>query len=349
MKRLSLSLISFLVVISICFAEDVKNTAEIKEQRNEVDFPISPSQRQLPIYSSELSNINDYDGFANGGWDGNWYVGFNVCWIEKFPPPPQNTPLKKVFAGVKLGRMKTRPVTGKPVWEKEPIPGDIYVSFSSTPAWKSNQKYFLVSTEDIPLDADPENVVNGVGESRWFWAEIPLEMLAADSPHYLAVWSPTEYFVSTASSPIIAGGWGSQDANTWLNNDVRGYAPLVAASSLKTPISMFEPGIAMKYIPEGTDQVIQVSIARVRQGRKRTAQKTISAAVTGEGIERMWLEVSVDGEQWKKHGKYIYSPPYDFTLKPDTLPNGNIKVRCADADMWENRGYSTPIEMSVTK
>ena len=54
----------------------------------------------------------------------------------------------------------------------------------------------------------------------------------------VAVFSPTEYFVSIASAPIIAAGWGSQKVNTWMNTDVRGYAPMRANDSLKTPITV---------------------------------------------------------------------------------------------------------------
>ncbi len=133
----------------------------------------------LPVYLTSLSNINNYDIFANGGWDGNWYVGYNVCWIKKISISDLDSEMeyRKAFVGAKLGRAKTRRKAGRPSWEKEPIPGDIYIAISNIPAWKAAQRYFLISTEDIPLESDPVDAINNVGESRWFWREVPLEQI----------------------------------------------------------------------------------------------------------------------------------------------------------------------------
>jgi hypothetical protein len=302
----------------------------------------------LPVYLSELSNINDYTLFANNGWDGNWYVGFNVCWIEEIPAPPKGN-YRAAYIGTKLGRAKTRPVAGKPIWEKETIPGEIYLSLSSTPAWKPSQRYFVTDAADIPQEGDPENALENAGESRWFWVQVPLDAVNLDGPNYLALWSPTEYFVSVASSPLLAGGWGSQKVNSWLNNDVRGYAPMMPETSCKTAISVFEPAIAMKLIPEGTEQQISVAITELKDGRDKTSNKTVVAGVTGQEIEKAWLEVSPDGKSWKKHGKYGYSAPFMFTLKADALPDGKYSLRCAAADIWGTIGYSDKIEIQVSR
>jgi hypothetical protein len=304
--------------------------------------------RRLPVYIAELSNINDYTLFANGGWDGNWYIGFNVCWIKELPPPPKGDYVR-AFIGAKIGRAKTRSVSGKPIWEKEPIPGDIYLSLSSTPSWKATQKYFLTDTGNIPVEGDYENALENVGESRWFWTEVSLDAVNLDGPNYLALWSPTEYLVSIASSPLLAGGWGSQKISSWLNNDIKGYAPMKPATALKTPISVFEPAIAMKLISRGSEQDITVTIEGVKEGRSKTSNKTFIASVNGQEIEKAWLEVSVIGGQWQKHGRYVYGAPYLFTLKADSLPNGKIAVRCAAADVWGTIGYSRPVEIQVSR
>ena len=303
---------------------------------------------KMPVYVAELSNINDYNIFANSGWDGSWYAGYNVCWMEELGQIPK-WEYSKAFIGVKLGRMKTRPVPGKAVWEKEPIPGDIYVALSTTSSWKSDQKYFLASTKDIPLEGDNENALEGVGEARWFWAEVPVENINLEGSNYIALWSPTEYFVSTASSPVLAGGWGSNYLNTWMNNDIRGYPPLKAANALKTGITVFEPAIALKLVPKGCEQEIRVAIADVKDGRKKTANKTFIAAVLGNEIECAWLELSTDGKSWQRITRYEYSAPYMITIKPETLPTGSLKIRCAARDIWGNAGYSTPAEIKVSK
>ena len=74
----------------------------------------------IPVYVSKLSNINDYDIFANSGWDGNWYVGYNVCWIKKLPHFRQGK-YARAQIGAKIGRAKTRRIPGKSTWEKELI------------------------------------------------------------------------------------------------------------------------------------------------------------------------------------------------------------------------------------
>lgn len=305
------------------------------------------ASKPLPVYCAELSNLDDYRLFANSGWDGNWYAGFNVCWMEELPAPPTGT-YTRAFVGAKLGRMKTRPVAGKPSWEREAIPGSIYISLASTSAWKQNQGRFLADTQDIPWEGDAENALDGVGEARWFWAEVPITAVNLNGPNYAALWSPTEYLVSTASSPILAAGWGSQKVNSWMNNDVRGYPPMKDA--LKTPINVFEPAIAMKFIPAGSEQDITVAVSSVADGRANTANKTFTCSVSGINIERTWLELSPDnGASWTKHGRAAYTAPYQFTLKADSLPSGKFKVRAVAEDVWGNRGSSSPLEIIVSR
>jgi hypothetical protein len=269
--------------------------------------------------------------------------------MEELPPAPISV-YRKAYIGVKLGRAKTQMVAGKPQWEKEPIPGSIYVALSSTPAWKGAEKYFLADSRELPVEADPENAQTGVGEARWFWAEVPLTAVSTSAPNYVAVFSPSEYFVSTASSPIIAAGWGSQKVNTWMNTDVRGYAPMRASDALKTPITVFEPAIAMKLIPAlGTEKTIKVLIDHIADGRAKTADKVFVADIAGDGIERAWLEISADGKHWEKQGRALYSAPYMLTLKAANLPDGKVLVRIAAADIWENTGYSAPAEILISR
>ncbi|MBN1621130.1 MAG: hypothetical protein JW871_00890 [Endomicrobiales bacterium] len=323
---------------------------KIQEKTSQTQFKNGrKKKRPLPVYLSELSNINDYCIFANGGWDGSWYVGYNVCWIEKLPPAPKGK-YRKAFIGTKLGRMKTIKPSGKPAWEREPIPGEIYMSLSSSPSWKASQNYFLTDTEDIPIEPDTANALEGAGESRWFWTEVPLEEVDFKNPNYLAVWSPTAYFVSTASSPVLAGGWGSKNLNSWLNNEIKGAPPappIDPKESLKTGITVFEPAIAMKLIPADTEQHIEVSIDDILDGRTKTSNKTFVVSVVGDSIEKVWLEVYID-DLWQKHNCFVYTPPYFFTLKAADLPKGRVVVRAVANDIWGNIGISESITIRVS-
>jgi len=354
MKKLK-RLLPFLVLLcgcSLSYTSEITEPAELPEEVKNV-VPVLPP----PVYVCQISNINDYQIFANAGWDGNWYIGYNVCWIEQLSL--SNIPdikYRKAFIGAKIGRAKTRTAPGKPSWEKEPIPGEIYIGISSTPAWKSSQRYFLASAEDMPLEADFENALEGTGESRWFWREVPLEQVNFNGPNYIALWSPTDYFISRDTAPILCGGWGARNAekNTWLNDEISGVAPMFPESSLKTPISVFEPAIAMKLIPAGTERQIPVNITAINESNKNPQDKIIFSTISAPEIERSWLEVSEVNEEtgqsdWKKTSKYLYNPPYIFTMKANGLPTGKVLIRIACADIWSNKGYSQPIEFEVKR
>src|SRR5579862_176481 len=97
-----------------------------------------------PVFVAQIPNPNDYVLFANSGWDGNWYVGYNNGWIKKLPPIPAGN-YAHAYVGAKLGRMKTLPPVGKPP-EFNPIPGEIWIALSATPTWTTSQRLKLTTT-----------------------------------------------------------------------------------------------------------------------------------------------------------------------------------------------------------
>src|SRR4051794_30165180 len=52
-------------------------------------FTVAVQAVKPPVFMADLANPNDFSVFANGGWDGNWYVGYNTCWIQKLSVPPK--------------------------------------------------------------------------------------------------------------------------------------------------------------------------------------------------------------------------------------------------------------------
>src|SRR5438477_3405054 len=92
-----------------------------------------------PVFLTQVPNPNDYSLFANGGWDGNWYVGYNTCWIKKLPPIPTGE-YSRAYMGAKLGRMKLV-ANPKNIWDKQPVPGTIYMAIASTTAWSRDRNY----------------------------------------------------------------------------------------------------------------------------------------------------------------------------------------------------------------
>src|SRR5689334_20205299 len=83
-----------------------------------------------PVFVAQIPNPNDYTLFANSGWDGNWYVGYNNGWIKKLPPVP-NGQYAHAYIGAKMGRMKILSPAGKPL-EFNPVPGEIWMAIAST-------------------------------------------------------------------------------------------------------------------------------------------------------------------------------------------------------------------------
>jgi hypothetical protein len=129
------------------------------------------------VFVSLAGNINDFGRFADGGADENWYVGFNNAWIVQLPPAPIGE-YSRAFIGARIGRAKTRVKPGGRVWDREPIPGKVYVAISPTPAFSADRSFFLAETSDIPLESDPRVFFPGTGHSEWFWTEIPAGMVS---------------------------------------------------------------------------------------------------------------------------------------------------------------------------
>lgn len=308
-----------------------------------------------PVFMADLSNPNDFSLFANGGWDGGWYVGFNTCWIQKLPAPPEGN-YQKAFIGAKLGRMKNIQAAGKAPWERKAVPGEIYLSIASTPSWNRSQSYFLTATDDIPLEPDSEVAYEGVGESRWFWTEVPLKLVNLKGDNYVALWSPSETLNSISSAPILAAGWGTKEVDSWMNTEVKGLPPKDASKALATPVTIFEPAIALKLIPQQKTEIKpQIRIAKIEEGKARgklPPPKVVWIEADGVNVERAWIEVSPDGKKWTRYGRTGWNVPFCFTLRTEQLPmgpDGKSWVRAVAANVWENTGTSEPVNVFETR
>lgn len=314
-----------------------------------------------PLYLSAAGNPNDYRLFANGGgWDGFWYVGYNRVWIEKIFIPENFSDYKKIFIGAKLGRMKSKQVynNGKATLDKEAIPGDIFMAVSSTPSWKKSNWGFLTTTNDIPFEGDSELALEQVGEARWFWTEVRSDEINFGGENYIALWSTSAYLTDSSNSPIIAAAWGNKDANSFINDEIKGLPPHnFSTTTLKSPITVFEPAIAIKFVPE-LSQNITVSLMGITEGEKITEKKVIYASVLANEIQKVWLEISQDNKIWKKHGLIYYTSPYMFSLNPKKLSadigyenkkrsSAALFIRVCATDIWENTGKSPSAKIFI--
>lgn len=295
-----------------------------------------------PTYVSLAPTLNDFTRFADGGPDGNWYVGFNNAWIVKLPPPPAGE-FARAFIGARVGRAKTRPNPNKP-WIREMISGKVYIAISQTPAFTTEQSYFLAETTDIPVENDPNNAVEGVGAAEWFWAEVPMNMISFTRPNYLAVWSPTKYFMRASSSPILAAAVVEEKGEepvAWNNRSISGVPPRVASTALETPMPNFYPAIAIRLIPPTQGEVVISDFRFVRSGKKGIAQ----FSVAGEDVTEAWVEQSRDQLDWTRATKYLRKPPFSFSLGEGRLPPPGFFVRGAARDASGVVGNSEPVQI----
>jgi hypothetical protein len=297
----------------------------------------------VPTYLTLAPTVHEYTRFADGGPDANWYIGFNNAWIVKLPAAPEGN-FQRAFIGAKIGRAKTHPNADKP-WIRDVIPGKVYIGISPTPAWTSEQSFFLAQTSDIPADADPQEHVDGVGAAEWFWAEVPLSMVSFTEPNYLIVWSPTNYFLSASSAPILAAAdpeaGSSREPRAWNNRSILGVPPRSASLSLETPISNIDPALAIKLVSPAPDEpAVSVNdLTLARSGRRAL----IRFSAAGEDVTEAWVESSRDQLDWSRATKFQRRPPYVFALPLDKNLAPGVYVRGAARDISGAVGYSDAV------
>lgn len=346
------------------------------------------SENQYPVIIAEVENLNDFGLFATSGWDGNWYVGYNHVWVTRLSTAPEGG-YAKAYLGAKLGRAKNvirrqlervrnhferlknlpkdeREISAKQLkyesfkeirkkikeLEKKlssPHSGKIYIGINSSPQWNKKHSFFLVSEKDIPLEGDPEEALEGVGEARWFWVEVPLSLVSFDKENYVAIWSPDENLNSAQVSPILASAWGSKEANTWLDQESKGKPP----SSLSRSVTIFEPALVIKLVPPN-EKKVSVEILNIGDGEEIKEKRVVTASVSGGDIVKAWLEISQDkstkqAKKWARTGRLVFGAPYSITLDPGKLEEGIHYLRVGAEDFWSNVGYSRPIKILVRK
>ncbi len=297
----------------------------------------------LPTYIALAPNINDFGKFADGGDDANWYIGFNNSWIIKLPPAPIGE-FGRSFIGAKIGRAKTKPNQNKP-WLREVIDGKIYMAISQTPSFTAQQSFFLAETKDMPLEPQPDAQIEGVGSGEWFWAEVPLSLVSVSKPNYLIIYSPTEAFSKTATSPVLAASAveasGVRETAAWNNHSITGVPPRNPDGALETPINSISPALAIKLSPPSTSEISVAEFIYERLGKKCL----VRFSAWGENMDQAWVEHSRDGLDWQRATRFQRRQPFDFTLSQDKCPPPGEYLRGAARDVLGTTAVSDPFQV----
>jgi len=329
------------MIISLLLAAFAAVSANAQDAGAEAAAPITTSR--LPAFVSLKPNINDYTRFADGGPDGNWYIGFNSAWIVRLPPAPTGD-FTRAFIGARVGRAKTRARAGRG-WDREAIPGKIYMGISQSASFSSEQSFFLAETSDLPLEADARSAVAGIGQSQWFWTEVPIGLISTTAQNYLVVWSPTEEFTGAANAPILAAAdhkRGAGEEQAWLNQKIQGVPPRSPEGALQTPINNLAPALAIKLVP------VNDAAVGVNECSAAAANNLVQFqfSVDAENAQTAWVELSSDQVEWKRISGYLRQPPYHFSLANERLLAKGGYLRAAAQDQLGNLGYCDPVFVS---
>jgi hypothetical protein len=223
---------------------------------------------------------------------------------------------------------------------RQPIEGEIEIAVNTEPVWPESRRFKLADVSDIPVEGDSEELAEAAGEARWFWAEIPLSIIRLDTPHYVALYSPSRALVNVSSSPILAAGRAPGGGQAWLNSAARGQPPVTAQEALKAQIPNFAPAIALKLVPPNAHAV---AVRSFWSGSAPAGTLQIEASVLGQDVERAWLEVSADdGATWTRTGRFQWGPPYVFRHKPGSWKEA-LSFRACAQDLFGNKGASEPL------
>jgi hypothetical protein len=326
----------FLPTVAALFLFCLRGAAQVPPPAGAEKGPAFAAKSPVPVYHSLEKNLGNYYLYADGGFNADWYVGYNNCWVVKLPPVAAGA-YARAYIGAKLGRSK---IMSWPMsWDTRPIPGKVYLALNSEPTFNSDHTYFLVDAADIPREPLPNDYLDGVDSARWFWTEVPLSKLSAEKPNYMALWSSSRYFTGTSSSPIVAAAKSeSTEEDVWLSRSIKGNPPS-GDGVFDIPVSGIKPAIAVKLVPANEYKVFIKGFAAELDAQNITA----SFAVIGEDIRAAWLELSYDKFDWQRVTRYMFRAPYFWTFGRDELTREMFYLRAAAVDNLENTGYSKEV------
>jgi hypothetical protein len=289
-------------------------------------------------FIAELPSPGEFTLFANGGWTGNWYVGYNHGWVSELPPVKKEG-FVKFYIGARIGRAKTnqqiKEVLSKNEESKDDIapgPYSILIGVSGSKEERPEKGLILTKTDRIPMEGSAVAALENVGESRWFWLEIDKKLLSSDFKNYIHLWSNDKELNSVETAPILAGGVGSNDRENSYLFKIDG-----EKKDIKT-IKFFEPALAIKFVGNNVP-VPKVEISNFGSHPVDAMKQIIETEVSGDYITEVGVQLD-SGSGWKNTEKVISNPPYNLIFNFKDLVPGKYKLRCFVKNWWEKISYS---------
>lgn len=290
------------------------------------------------VYYFSSQPLNDYNLFANSGWDGNWYIGYNRTWIVKIPVNKIKFDYDEAFIGVKIGRMKGDFIPGKPV--KKQYETNIYIKLLDCKIQKE-KIYKLCSTFDIPMESDFEYAIEETSDSKWFFTKIDKDFLENDCI-YTLIFINDEKFNGISSCPVLAGAWEKVKGSgfeAWIVEPAKG-GEFEMEKMFERRIYSFVPAVCLKLVKYEESQ-LNFGINFIEISTRITR---VQLDVKG-GIIEVWAEVATDNKTFGKVSRSVYAPPFDFSIRNDELPKGRFFLRFAFKDEYERVHYSNVFEL----
>jgi hypothetical protein len=311
-------------------------------QQDPARAPAFAAKSPVPSYHAAVNNLGKYYLYADGGFHADWYVGYNNGWIVKLPPA-NLTGYTRAFIGAKLGRAKIKSWPNS--WDTAPIPGKIHIALNGSPNFTSEHTYVLAEAADLPREPLPNDHLEGIDSSRWFWTEVPLSRVAAEGHNYMALWSSSRFFTSASSAPIVAAAkTDTEEESAWLCRSIKGNAPSGEAA-LEIPLAGMRPALAIKLVPPNEYKVFIKGFSAELTDEHIT---TFFAAI-GEDIRAAWLELSYDKFDWQRVTRYMFKAPYFWTFRRTELSREMFYLRAAAVDNLENVGYSREVAVPAAR
>jgi len=170
-------------------------------------------------------------------------------------------------------------------------------------------------------------------------------MVSVSRPNYLIIYSPTEAFIKTSSSPVLAAAAvedsGTRETRAWNNHSITGVPPRNSEGALETPINSISPAMAIKLVPPSTSEISVSEFLYERLGKKCL----VRFSAWGENIDLAWVEHSRDGLDWERISRFQRKQPFDFTLPQDKCAQPGDYLRGAARDVLGTTAGSDPFQI----